>query len=142
MGYQGFGYTIYIGDIAFYFMQPAFEGRRAYCHGMLDALRGTSAKNLADREYMEGHGDGSKLFDYGGGKKAQMKHMAFETRRKFRYKHATAELLKRGPKVCAKCGSTQNITVDHIKPVSKGGGNEIDNLQFLCWPCNHRKGNR
>lgn len=31
--------------------------------------------------------------------------------------------------------------VDHIKPVSRGGGDEDGNLQLLCWTCNARKYN-
>lgn len=30
-------------------------------------------------------------------------------------------------------------TVDHVRPVVLGGGNEPDNLVTACWPCNHRK---
>lgn len=33
------------------------------------------------------------------------------------------------------------LTVDHILPVSKGGGNELENLQPMCYLCNNKKGN-
>lgn len=32
--------------------------------------------------------------------------------------------------------------IDHIKPVSKGGGNELDNLQPLQWENNRSKGDK
>ena len=43
---------------------------------------------------------------------------------------------------CRECGATNKETtlhVDHIKPVAKGGTNEIDNLQTLCEKCNLAK---
>lgn len=43
-------------------------------------------------------------------------------------------------KVCLCCGTTENISLDHIKPIHKGGLNELDNLQPLCKSCNSRKG--
>lgn len=47
-------------------------------------------------------------------------------------------ILARG--VCALCGSKENLTVDHIRPVSENGTNEVWNLQCLCSPCNRKKG--
>lgn len=43
---------------------------------------------------------------------------------------------------CLKCGTTENITVDHIIPLSKGGTNYPDNLQPLCAHCNSSKKTR
>jgi 5-methylcytosine-specific restriction endonuclease McrA len=43
---------------------------------------------------------------------------------------------------CAACGSTGDIHIDHIIPVSRGGTSQRDNLQPLCYWCNGIKGNR
>ena len=41
---------------------------------------------------------------------------------------------------CRLCGSGRDLTVDHIVPVSKGGGTVWWNLQTLCRSCNSKKG--
>lgn len=41
---------------------------------------------------------------------------------------------------CLHCGTHKDLSVDHIKPESKGGETNLDNLQTLCKPCNSRKG--
>jgi 5-methylcytosine-specific restriction endonuclease McrA len=33
-----------------------------------------------------------------------------------------------------------NFVLDHIIPLARGGGHTIDNIQFLCPPCNLSKG--
>jgi 5-methylcytosine-specific restriction endonuclease McrA len=43
---------------------------------------------------------------------------------------------------CAHCGTTENIHVDHIWPLSKGGAHAAYNLQALCGSCNSKKGNK
>ncbi len=43
---------------------------------------------------------------------------------------------------CAACGSTVDLTVDHIQPRSLGGTDSIENLRTLCRSCNARKGTR
>jgi len=37
---------------------------------------------------------------------------------------------------CVRCGSTQDLTVDHIFPQSMGGTHAISNLRCLCRACN------
>ena len=49
------------------------------------------------------------------------------------------ELLDRHEQKCARCGTTDRITRDHIVPLAKGGTDEIDNIQPLCISCNCRK---
>ena len=44
---------------------------------------------------------------------------------------------------CAGCRvhfEIRNLTVDHVIPQSKGGGDHLDNLQLLCGACNSMKG--
>lgn len=43
---------------------------------------------------------------------------------------------------CARCSSTEKLTVDHIFPVRRGGKSELSNYQCLCRSCNSGKGAR
>jgi site-specific DNA-methyltransferase (adenine-specific) len=46
---------------------------------------------------------------------------------------------------CNACGQNfdiRNLEIDHIRPVSKGGGDYYENYQLLCGSCNRIKGNR
>jgi hypothetical protein len=59
----------------------------------------------------------------------------------------TLKVLKRDNYKCQICGKSPStypelsLEVDHILPVSKGGTNDIENLQTLCFYCNRGKGN-
>lgn len=41
---------------------------------------------------------------------------------------------------CQACGSMENLTIDHIVPISRGGSSGKRNLQVLCKGCNGAKG--
>lgn len=44
---------------------------------------------------------------------------------------------------CAYCGTSLTIdtaTLDHVRPVSRGGAHAQDNLVLACAPCNNAKG--
>lgn len=41
---------------------------------------------------------------------------------------------------CVVCQSWEGLTIDHINPVSRGGTNDIGNLQTMCRSCNSSKG--
>ncbi len=52
-------------------------------------------------------------------------------------------ILKRDGHVCQYCDSKTNfMTVDHIVPKDKGGGDSWENLVAACIPCNTKKGNK
>lgn len=51
-------------------------------------------------------------------------------------------LLERFGQRCLRCGSTDDLTKDHVVPLSKGGAHSIDNLQPLCRSCNSWKHTR
>lgn len=51
-------------------------------------------------------------------------------------------VLERDEWRCCYCGSTADLTLDHIFPVALGGCSTEDNLQVLCRRCNSAKGAR
>jgi 5-methylcytosine-specific restriction endonuclease McrA len=44
--------------------------------------------------------------------------------------------------ICKLCGTTKDLTIDHIIPLSKGGDNILENYQILCRSCNSKKGTK
>lgn len=64
--------------------------------------------------------------------------------RKSMSKKLRFEVFKRDGFTCQYCGAhppSAILHVDHIHPVSKGGGDDIDNLITACQPCNSGKSN-
>ena len=51
-------------------------------------------------------------------------------------------LVERDGQRCFYCGTEKDLTVDHVKPLSKGGSAELDNLRLACKSCNIRKSNK
>lgn len=51
-------------------------------------------------------------------------------------------VFKRDSGRCQYCGSTRDLTLDHVLPRSKGGKTSWDNLITACKSCNSRKGDR
>jgi 5-methylcytosine-specific restriction endonuclease McrA len=60
-----------------------------------------------------------------------------------RVKLTRREVFLRDHYTCQYCGRQSNeLTIDHVIPKSKGGGHAWDNLVSACKPCNHRKGGK
>jgi 5-methylcytosine-specific restriction endonuclease McrA len=51
-------------------------------------------------------------------------------------------VMKRDAFQCGYCGSTKNLTLDHMIPKSRGGDSSWTNLVTACMRCNTRKGDR
>ena len=41
---------------------------------------------------------------------------------------------------CANCGIVENLVLDHVIPIARGGRSQLGNLQLLCAECNRLKG--
>jgi len=53
-----------------------------------------------------------------------------------------AAVLARDGHRCVLCPATNDLTLDHIHPWSKGGADTLDNLRTLCRSCNSAKRDR
>lgn len=51
-------------------------------------------------------------------------------------------IMKRDENRCQYCGSSSDLTIDHVIPKSRNGKDTWDNLVTACNKCNHRKGNK
>ena len=49
-------------------------------------------------------------------------------------------ILKRDHFKCQNCGAKENLQIDHILPLCRGGRHNEDNMQVLCRTCNCKKG--
>lgn len=67
-----------------------------------------------------------------------------------RWRKVCATVRERDGETCQECGATEDLTVDHIIPVSTfttadlaaGRQYDLDNLRVLCRSCNGRKQDR
>lgn len=58
------------------------------------------------------------------------------------YQVSAKELVKLYSSPCIACGTTEQVTIDHIIPIARGGRHSIGNLQPLCLTCNSSKNAR
>ena len=76
-----------------------------------------------------------KIIEYMNSYKARRRRALVYTSRKTVRKF----IFNRDGEKCKYCGTTKNLTLDHIFPVSKGGEDTFENLQVLCRSCNSKK---
>lgn len=61
----------------------------------------------------------------------------------FRKVHLNRQnVFRRDDHKCVYCGSRERLTLDHVKPKSKGGENTWNNLVTCCGDCNVKKGDK
>lgn len=67
-----------------------------------------------------------------------------ERRKQFGDKRAMIylSLIERDGNKCNMCHSLEYLSIDHIIPLSKGGSDDLTNLQILCRSCNSSKGDK
>lgn len=56
------------------------------------------------------------------------------------HKPSKSMIYKRDKNSCQYCGSTRRLTIDHIVPRCRGGGDSWENLVVACSSCNTKKG--
>jgi len=87
---------------------------------------------------MSGYGDGgliNYIFNWCiHSSKNRQRRKSLKSNKSLFYK-----LLKKYKFKCNNCSSTDKLTIDHIKPFSKGGTDNFSNLQILCKSCNSKK---
>lgn len=71
----------------------------------------------------------------------QLKNSRFDGMRHKAQVHLP-DLIERDGKYCQRCGTTEQLSIDHVVPLVRGGTNDFDNLQLLCNKCNSAKGAR
>jgi len=109
-----------------------------------DAKTRRQARNFMSRELREISAAGNFLFNC---RVLIGKHIAIDyedSRREanqFISKRWVRDIvMERDKWKCVQCPEINNLSIDHIVPVARGGLTVLSNLQTLCRPCNAKKG--
>lgn len=71
-----------------------------------------------------------------------LKYIPLPISRAAKEKPTKAAIYRRDNHTCQYCGSTRNLTIDHIVPRCRGGTDEWTNLAIACSSCNTKKGHK
>lgn len=99
---------------------------------------------LCESDFVDGESwgtEGAVLHDWAAhtGRILDKKRRDAERKRQMR-SVAPAEVFARDDYQCQRCGSSDDLTIDHVLPFSHGGTADPSNLQTLCRSCNSSKG--
>jgi len=100
-----------------------------------------------NKTYYQKHTDAQKQRTKEYRQRHPERHREQQARRRSRKKQAgiylilEKELKALLSRCCVNCGTNENITLDHIVPISRGGRHSVGNLQPLCLSCNSKKNN-
>ena len=56
--------------------------------------------------------------------------------------YSKKNVMFRDDHTCTYCGTNDQLTVDHVIPVSRGGKTSFENCVTACFTCNNKKNNR
>lgn len=107
-----------------------------YYPGGYDMYDFPNGKNICETCWLEVYN--SKLIDWGADRKKRIRVDFDYVRINIPYK-IREEVFNRDNRKCKICSSKSNLCLDHIFPQSKGGSNDVTNLQTLCSECNSKK---
>ena len=132
---------------AYYLTSTHAPGRFWYVR-VLEKLEGMSEAEELMRRYADQDEGISEALDMIAKARAEKqlrekgRSSSAQTRKeaKSRYDSLFMEVGRRDGFACATCGYAGNdLQLDHVVPVAKGGTNDLGNLQLLCPPCNLAK---
>lgn len=116
----------------------------------LDALRSKEARSKMSKTHFRLYKEGRIPTNFIHGKSNSSEYrVSYENARRVRKMEAEGshtidqwEVLKKSANFkCAGCNKRKFLTRDHIRPLSKGGSDFIENIQPLCVSCNSKKSN-
>lgn len=99
------------------------------------AILNIDRRRAADRRYKQRHPESRRIQWY--------KRMSIIRATAGAYRMTRADIIARDGAICYLCGIEfphNLLTIEHVIPLSRGGGHTPDNLRVACGPCNSRKG--